>query len=82
MLEVTPEPSVQSEPVNRIDPWRQDLLARLTDGVGRRLIDADLPSLVWNETAGTLTVQGSALLSELRGRGVASNVFRSKLLRR
>jgi hypothetical protein len=47
----------------------------------RSPIDADLASLARNPTAGTLTVQGSALLTELRARGVASNVFRSRLLR-
>jgi hypothetical protein len=73
--------SAHDDPTHEAPLWRQALLSRLTDGLGRRLVDADLASLAWNETAGTLTVQCSALLSELRARGVASNVFRSRLLR-
>jgi hypothetical protein len=81
MIEVMPIQSEPDENDSRMPYWRQALLARLTRGVGRTLIDADQASLAWNETAGTLTVQSSALLSELRRRGVASNVFRSRLLR-
>jgi hypothetical protein len=58
--------------------WRRTLLERLEQGMGRALVDADRASLVWNEAAGTLTVQSSPLLTELRARGMASNVFRSR----
>jgi hypothetical protein len=59
--------------------WRQTLLARLERGMGRALVDADRASLAWNESAGTLTVQSSELLTELRARGLVSNVFRSRM---
>ena len=82
MLDVTLAQPAHADTDGEAPLWRQALLSRLTDGLGRRLVEADLDSLAWNESAGTLTVQCSALLSELRARGVASNVFRSRFLRR
>ena len=59
--------------------WRQLLLARLERGMGRAIVDTDRAGLAWNESAGTLTVQSSPLLTELRSRGMVSNVFRSRM---
>ena len=59
--------------------WRDRLLVRLERGMGRPLGDADRASLLWNDALGTVTVQASPLLSELRARGMASNVFRTRL---
>jgi hypothetical protein len=57
--------------------WRQRLLGRLELGMGRAMLDADLACVVWNDVAGTLTVQFAPLLAELRARNLISNVFRS-----
>jgi hypothetical protein len=81
MLQSTSDTTDRPETDHSIPLWRRTLLTRLSEGVGRSLVDADLRSLAWNETAGTLTVECSALLSELRARGAASNVFRSRFLR-
>jgi hypothetical protein len=62
--------------------WRQQLLTRLEIGMGRPMLDADRACIAWNEAAGTLTVQSSPLLAELRSRNLMSNVFRSRAIRR
>ena len=58
--------------------WRQQLMIRLEGGMGRPLVDADHACLVWNDAAGTLTVQATPLLAELRARNLISNVFRRR----
>jgi hypothetical protein len=57
--------------------WRQRLLTRLERDMGRGMLDADLACIVWNDAIGTLTVQSSPLLVELKARNLVSNVFRS-----
>ncbi len=59
-------------------PWQQQLLIRLEGDMGRTMLDADLACLVWNNAAGTLTVQLAPLLLELRARNLISNVFRRR----
>jgi hypothetical protein len=72
--------SATLDQANAISPtWRDRLLARLESGMGRPMSDADRASLLWNDANGTVTVQASPLLAELRARGMASNVFRSRL---
>ena len=46
--------------------------------MGRPMVDADHACLVWNDAAGTLTVQATPLLAELRARNLISNVFRRR----
>ena len=58
--------------------WQQQLLVRLEGDMGRAMLDADLACLVWNNDAGTLTVQFAPLLQELRARNLISNVFRRR----
>jgi hypothetical protein len=58
--------------------WRQQLMIRLEGGMGRSMVAADLACLVWNDAAGTLTVQSPPLLAELRARNLISNVFRRR----
>ena len=58
--------------------WRQQLMIRLEGGMGRAMLAADHACLVWNDIAGTLTVQSTPLLAELRARNLTSNVFRRR----
>ena len=58
--------------------WRQQLLQRLAKALGRDLLDADLACIAWNDAGGTMTVEATPLLTELRGRNLVSNVFRCR----
>jgi hypothetical protein len=77
-----------SAPVHQVEwksdllPWQQTLMARLETGLGRALARADLPCIVWNAAAETLTVQNAPLLGEVRARNLTSNVFRYRYQRR
>lgn len=58
--------------------WRQQLLKRLEKALGRDLLDADFACLAWNDAGGTLIVESTPLLTELRARNLISNVFRCR----
>ena len=64
-----------SEPL--LTESQRRLAARLALALGRELTAADYGCITWSTTPETLRVEAAPLLTELRGRNLTSNVFRT-----
>lgn len=60
-----------------LSEWQRKLAARLAFALGRELTAADYGCIAWSTTPETLRVEARPLLTELRGRNLTSNVFRT-----